>query len=272
MDKIQEQLMEIMKYTHKVCVDNDIKYGMYGGTLLGAVRHSGYIPWDDDIDLLLEQEAIEKLANIINADPLGKYKVLMPFDKDYPYFMAKIVDTSTTMLEEYFKYNPKFAIGVWVDLFAIMGLSDNDEECEQLFLEKELLYEHRYLTFNKDYAKGLKGKIKYCLFKSFPNSYYKKNNQKHCTRYPSITAERAGAINTSLVSKIMQKKWLNEVTLMDFEGEQFYGSVYYDEILKVAYGDYMTLPDEKNRVTDHHIDYCNYDLPYAEYKKQQKKR
>ena len=92
-EEIHPLLLNMLSYIDKVCRENDIKYSLIGGTLLGAIRHNGFIPWDDDIDIILDYNNYKKLINILKNKKDDKYEVLIPGESHgYPLQFAKLID------------------------------------------------------------------------------------------------------------------------------------------------------------------------------------
>ena len=99
---IQLKLLEMFKWYHEFCVDNNLKYYALGGTMLGAIRHKGFIPWDDDIDVGMPRDDYNKFIELTCNKKFGKYIVESIYDNnpDYYYGYSKLYDTSTTLIEK----------------------------------------------------------------------------------------------------------------------------------------------------------------------------
>ena len=126
MTKTQEKLFEMLKWFHNYCKENDINYYLIGGTLLGAVRHKGYIPWDDDLDVALYRDDYNKLINCMGNQVYNdSYKLEAPLSKkDYVYPFCKIYDIKTTLVE-----NTRFKTkrGIYIDIFPLDGIGNTEE-------------------------------------------------------------------------------------------------------------------------------------------------
>ena len=122
--KHQLRMLEMLKYIDSVCKKHNIKYWLCSGTLIGAVRHGGFIPWDDDIDIAMPREDYERFFVEYPLHSSGKFKLLSYRDKSsiYPFF--KVVDPRTVVFEKY--VNPRYQTGVWVDIFPLDLLPAND--------------------------------------------------------------------------------------------------------------------------------------------------
>ena len=133
MRKIQLQLLDAV---HKFCEKHSIRYCMCGGTLLGAVRHQGYIPWDDDIDIMMPRPDYMKFIQLAESEDFP-YEVLSPYKEDedklnpYIYSYCKVADPYTLMIERY--TTRKIKVKVYIDVFPIDGLPDSYEESVKLY-------------------------------------------------------------------------------------------------------------------------------------------
>lgn len=136
-DDIREIELQILNYIDEVCKDNKLRYYLLGGTLLGAIRHGGFIPWDDDIDIIMPRNDYDTLLSIIN-ETNNKYKVLAyKYKKEYYYPFAKIVDSSTMVVES--NTIATNNMGVWVDIFPIDNLP-NDKKHRKRIQDKCWMY------------------------------------------------------------------------------------------------------------------------------------
>lgn len=247
-------LDEVVNFLNK----NRIKYCLFGGTLLGAIRHQGFIPWDDDIDIAIPRPDYDKLQNIIkNNNKLGNnlyfhsYELKnlnMPFTKVYNYNI-EIFD---------WRYKDKYEKYLWIDIFPIDGLPSDEKENILLFkkrdrLKKIMMYRKmsiKYMFINKE--KVLKNIIKFIIkiiYSILPERLItskiielNKNNYEDC--------EYAGNLVWGYgVKERMDKKIFEEYIDVEFEGSTFKGLANYDKYLTNIYGDYMTLPPVDKRIT-----------------------
>ena len=137
--------MGILDSVHSFCEAHGLRYFLSSGTLIGAVRHKGYIPWDDDIDIYMPRKDYEQFLRTFK-DKTGNYRVLAPSVSEstgsdaYYYTFAKVIDTRTLMVE---KETKGFEIGVFMDIFPVDYVTDNMQERERVFKQKKLLYKIR---------------------------------------------------------------------------------------------------------------------------------
>ena len=116
LEEMRDLQLAMMDKIHEFCVERGIRYSLGGGTLLGAVRHKGYIPWDDDIDIMLPRPDYERFLKEFDG-VYPNFKVLhLNNDRTYPYLFAKVYDSRTLLVE------CRATMGVYIDVFPIDGL------------------------------------------------------------------------------------------------------------------------------------------------------
>lgn len=120
MTEIQLKLLDMLKWFHEFCIENKLRYYALGGTMLGAIRHKGFIPWDDDIDVGMPREDYDKMIELVIDKQDEKYRLEKPLqNKDFVYQYCKLYDTSTTLVENT-RYKTKR--GVYLDIFPLDGI------------------------------------------------------------------------------------------------------------------------------------------------------
>ena len=259
--EIRECSLDILIFIDKVCKEQNLKYYLAAGTLLGAIRHKGFIPWDDDIDIMMPREDYEKLIQIFPKNT--KYDFLTFHNTpNIPYAFGKIIDSRTIKNEPLRrKYQ---VIGVDIDVFPIDNYPDNLEEAK-VWCNKIKKVQHKIasiisectkrnhivhtfiisLYFSFNYFLDFIGitSVRKCILKldSLANKY---NNIS--TNYCGIAAIAAYGIK-----KRNRKIIFSESIEADFEGHKFPIPIGYDEYLTDYYGDYMKLPPIEKRKTHH---------------------
>ena len=126
---LQNLELMILKDFIKICEDNNLTYYIYGGSLLGAIRHKGFIPWDDDIDLIMFREDYEKFKKVFLSKPNEKYELLTHESHDDYFFLFSKLMLKGTKFEEWWVEQVNFNVGVNIDIFVLDDVSDNNIKC-----------------------------------------------------------------------------------------------------------------------------------------------
>jgi lipopolysaccharide cholinephosphotransferase len=263
MSELQLKLLCLLKFFHEFCVSNQIKYFALGGTLLGAVRHKGYIPWDDDIDIGIPREDYDKFIKLAKSEDLGHYQIEVPFEnKDYIYPYCKLYDTSTTLIENT-RYKTKR--GIFLDIFPLDGIGNTLEESKNNYkiINKQLnLMSTKVCAIRK--GRKLYKNVSIIIARCIPNFIYSwhkciKKIDKLSRSRPYEEFEYIGnLVGNWNYKEIAKKEWFGDGKLYDFESLKIYGPTDADSYLKNVYGDYMKLPPKEKQVTHH--DYIELDL------------
>lgn len=257
---LQEKELDMVKEFLKICEKHNLKYFMAGGTFLGAVRHKGFIPWDDDVDLGMYRDDYEKFLDIAKRELPYPYEVHTYRNcKEHHYYFSHIVDVrykvrrmgSLDKREEY----------VWIDIFPYDGLPKG--KIKPLLIYVRLLFYrfcYHMAYFDKiniarnDRAEWQKKilqilKILYKILRFDKNKWrkkiddlLKKQNMEKCDKIMSF-------MGVKLQKEIFPKKIYDD--LVDYEFEDIYmkGPVEYDKVLSQLYGDYMSLPPKEKRIS-----------------------
>lgn len=258
LDEIKKIEFEILLHIKYVCEKNNIKYTLIGGTLLGAVRHKGFIPWDDDIDIALPLPDYDRLISILKDDK--KYKLYYDFgNPSYYYDFAKLVDTKTIVFER--NKSKKDSLGVWVDIFPVIGVS-NEENFLQLDKNLRELNTKVFSSIRLNYCYD--ASIIKRIFKFFVKSYrffslkrvgtkkLKEMRDKVRRETPFSKSNLVGVVPSIYGMKtVFPKKVFDSYSSLIFEGVSFSVVDSWDYVLKQMYGDYMILPPVEERASSH---------------------
>lgn len=225
--------LEILKYVHKVCEENGLMYYLAGGTLLGAVRHKGFIPWDDDIDLVMPRKDYEKLVGIINSDKTYYKMICRDSDKNYLGVFGRVIDTRTKI-----KFKRSISeskeLGVFIDIFPMDGVGSNHQKAVRRMENMGKLY-RIFLWFRREAKNNACNRFicaKAAAFLEFLAKRYSFEESKYVAK----------VINAKASQELLERAWFQRRVLLEFEGEKFYGPEGYRFHLKCMYGDYMKLP------------------------------
>ena len=257
MNELQKKLVEMLKWFHVFCEENNLRYYIIAGTMLGAVRHGGVIPWDDDIDVGMPRADYEKLRQISNNMSRRKYIFEYPSvdKKDFPFLWGKLYDTTTTFIEKQ-RYTTKK--GIYIDIFPLDGIGNTMEEAVNNFrpIEKRLnlnsIISCAILKRRKWYKNIpiLFGRI---ISPLFVNKYkLAKNLDEMCKKFDfDSCAFVCNLMGGSGTKGIVKKEYFGTPTPIRFADTVVYGLEKPEMYLKSMYGDYMKLPPEDKRISFH---------------------
>lgn len=243
-DESKRICFEILCYFDNFCRENGIKYSLGEGTLLGAIRHKGFIPWDDDIDLLMERSEVDKFVALYK----GPYKLFVPGKhKDWWSGVVRLTDTKTYLT---FEDSNQKSHGLWIALTPIDHAPDSDVDLKKL--RKEAL--RRIIRClqkigKKEYPNIFRGIIDYFI----PISRLNKQYISTISKYNDMVTKRRLKIKLNGGFLVFPSEIMNGYTEIEFEGQKFMAISHYDEYLKIMYGDYMTPPPESERVPKHNF-------------------
>lgn len=256
--EIRQRLLGILIELNDFCEENNIHYYLCAGTLLGAIRHKGFIPWDDDIDIAMSRPFYDKLQDIARHNDVfhGHYKIVIYQNGTTHYPFMKVLDTETYTEQSY--TNETNENSLWVDIFPFDGVPADISARKHLY-HKELIVRK---TLNLTYAKIGDGKTKFKaivkpLLIPFAKLYgadrANKKIDQLCRSYGYDNAKYVGDIIWGAYnSEIMLKKNFENFVYVSFEGHKFRTMSCWDQYLTDLYGDYMQLPPKSER-ENHHL-------------------
>ena len=253
--EIKQVELQILNYVSSVCDKLGLRYYLAYGTLIGAIRHKGFIPWDDDIDIVMPRDDYNKLLSYLkNEDVSSSYKCLIPQKDGYFYEFAKIIDQSTLYSDSRTYAKPS---GLWIDIFPLDGLDKKDKLSHYilLFLNRcRVASVNRYLP-NK--TRGLMIPFVYIFWKICRLTgygFFLKKSIKISQKYKYDECDYVGyASSYPAHNKYLKKEWFRDFVYVDFENYKFKAPVGYNEYLTSQYGDYMKMPPEDRR--HNHVPY-----------------
>ena len=266
-EESKEVQLNLLKELDNFCAANDIHYSLAFGTLIGAIRHKGFIPWDDDIDLGMPRSDYQKLERIMSSMGDSRYVLETPnsLAKDFFYPYAKLYDTTTTLIEN---LKHRIVRGVFIDIFPLDGLGDSLEEAESNYKKVErkrnlLLMKTSGIRKGRDLYKNLS----VILARFLPINEKKLLHEvaEKANVYSFDEAAYGGnAFGAWRFKEIMPTRYMGKPTLYHFEHFQIYGAEHADEYLTKLYGDWRQLPPEEKRVTHHDFVECDLEHSWLE--------
>lgn len=266
---VQEKILETMKYIDKLCRENSITYYIMGGTALGAIRHGGFIPWDDDLDIFMTPDQYMRFKTIFEQENSDKF-IIQEWRTTPEYLeYAKVRMNGTTFIEENFRDRRDLHQGIYVDIMILHKVPKSS------FVQKIVYYESKFVTLYalsqrnwKPKSKGQKIVLEILRFmpcKIMAKIFYKRiyrydnlnDNYKYC--YWITPAKfRSGLFDASFFAEPID---------IPFEDTNLMGSERIKDYLEYRYGNYMKLPSKEQQEAAVHamIFDCNKD--YREYLK-----
>ena len=267
--KLKEIELEIFKHFIEICNENSLRYFVVGGTALGAVRHKGFIPWDDDIDVALPRGDYEKFLSIAQSSlPENMFLQTYITDKNYPNPFAKLRQSDTAFIE---KSTSKIKMnhGVYIDIFPLDGYSRSGIKGKLLGLKEKILK----ISVGSVFVSGNISKnkfraiVKRAIVRLLPD--YRASVRRLDTMYKKIPYEDAEIIvnfcGAWAEKEIMPKAYFGDGIEGEFEGIKVVLPEKTHEYLTALYGDYMTLPPEEERVGHHYYTVMDLEKSYKEY-------
>jgi len=260
--KLQMVELHMLKALHEICMKNGLSYYLIGGTMLGAVRHKGFIPWDDDIDVGLPREDYEIL--LANADKWFPSHLKLCHWKntaEYVYNFAKLEHLDTLLVEKPYEHLTRRG-GVFIDIFPLDGMPCGKYQRYFHFALVRFLVKFNLLmycqTSIKQVAWSKRETLKAILGKVCQLLFSRKKVHIVCEKIMALYS----MANSSFIA-IFEGNWgwrevipseaMGRPTLIDFEGFMFYSAERPDLYLAWVYGDYMRLPPVEKRCTHHNF-------------------
>ena len=256
LEELKRRQIGILDAVAAFCDDQGIRYYLSGGTLLGAVRHKGYIPWDDDIDICMMREDYEKFLRVFNGSN-ERYKVYsIENDPRFPREYGKVLDTHT-LLYEPDERGKKLCVNI--DLFVNDAAPADDRLVRQMYDRRDSLRRKKILREQSKYQKvtgfhSLWYYIRGVFRRLVPERYYVRQLVKNARSCGDPNSEYVGDFCGYYHGQPrvkVRRELFSDSTLLEFEGKRYKAPAGYDAWLTALYGDYMTLPPEKDRVSHH---------------------
>lgn len=270
--QLQLRLLDILMVIHDMCETHGLRYYLIDGSLLGAVRHGGFIPWDDDMDIGMPRDDYEALIKHSKEWLPYPYEfVCFENDPHYPLHFGKIQDASTTLIERIHLY---YLGGIYVDVFPIDGapegkLSQHFYQIKYNYLRKAL-----YFLFRDPYrhGHGPSSWVPLLARRIYTLQGLQERTKRHMMKF-DFNSCRLAAVNHNdgLGSMVDKDQVLGNPTPVEFEHKQVWGMKDNDAYLTQLFGDYMT-PPPPDKIHQHNFYFMDLNLPYREFDDSQIKR
>lgn len=261
LDEIQQISLDILQDVHEFCVKNNIRYTLQGGTLLGAVRHHGFIPWDDDVDIAMPRPDYERFIHsysssngykLFSRELNSKTKVYLPF--------CRVCEMKRTFVDCTGLPWTSERTGVWIDVFPLDGIEKSKEDWNKRYKRMYSLWKlglwYRRAKRPFLWYPTLTSKGTWLISKMFSAVVSVSVIDKHiicCRSVPFDSSEKY--INAAYMAyglrEIHSTNLLDNMVLLPFCKREFYAMADYDKALTEKFGDYMQLPPIEKRVASH---------------------
>lgn len=253
--EIQSYMLENLKIVSRICDANNLKYWLMYGTLIGAIRSKGFIPWDDDLDIMMPREDYDKFINLIINDST----ILEPFElinvttnSDYIYGISRVSNPKFSL--DYYNAS-NYGLGIFIDIYPMDGFGKSKRSANRWRRKMKRIIR----------CIGYAGVENHIIYDKFPKIIFQKvfslyfHNRlalPYINKINKIARKRKIAdcnyVGCTVWEKtIFQKEWFEKLELVYFEDSQFYIPSDYDKILRFSYGDYMKLPPKEDRIGHH---------------------
>lgn len=256
-DELKQLQIEILNVVHEFCVENNINYFLDCGTLIGAIRHKGYIPWDDDIDVGMLRVEYEKFVRLFNTNVRNKrYKLLcVEIDDTYSYAFGKVIDTETVLYEPD-KQGKKIAVNV--DVFPYDNASNDNTKVKLHYKKRDFwralnIAHSQRNDVEKGFLRALAFNTLHLLTIPFSKNYFARKMSNNAQRYNHSETGRVGNF-TGYTVMICDKDVFSSYIDWEFERKKYKIPIGYDKWLKASYGDYMRIPPPEKRQSTHHFE------------------
>lgn len=249
--EMKKLMLDIMSSIDEYCRKNGLRYTLAYGTLIGAIRHKGYIPWDDDIDIWMPRPDYMKFMKEFSHPYFKAY--CAEYTPEWDHFIAKVCDDRTIIDEG---HGDK--CGVYVDVFPVDGWPDNEKDIKKHYakvMRRLRMWSSLHYTQHLKICRfnGLSKNIKIVVSK-FLGLF---SNSTHALRKMLDSKTKYSYENSSKVGSLTCGNWavprcyFDKLIETEFEGRLYLVSEQYDALLRAVFGDYMQLPPEDERVSNH---------------------
>lgn len=242
----------VLKKFDEICSEHNLKYSLAYGTLIGAVRHSGFIPWDDDIDVIMPRDDYEKLLALKYDD--GDYEIKScRYSDNYYYMFAKMIDKHTCLIEDHIDNKD---MGVYIDIFPYDRVSPDSQDFESLVNKCAKFKQFSDHLISSGKRKDSESALHH-IVKRVVQSVMKPLRKTIINKFDRSMSKSTGdhclnlIYNDTYKGNLFSADLWNDLIEVDFEGLKMKAFRDYDQILTKKYGDYMQLPPEEERIGHH---------------------
>lgn len=252
-DELKKIQLKILDHVVEFCEKHDIQYWLDSGTLLGAVRHQGYIPWDDDIDIGMLRPDFDKFLSCFNQSNKRYKACCIENQREFYFAYCKVLDTKTVLYEP--DEDGGVKISVNIDVFVYDNAPDNNMQLEMMFIKRNIYRNLNLLRTlhhkpNGNFMRRFWIGFLRLVLKPFPKSYFVKKIVQNSKKYKNTNTKRIGNF-TGYMKMSCSKRVFKDFVEVKFEGKYYKAPMGYDEYLKAFYNNYMQLPPLEKQVSSH---------------------
>lgn len=262
LSRLQKEILSILDDFIRICEDYHLEYFGIAGTGIGAIRHGGFIPWDDDIDIAMPRKDFEKLLKIVEKKMGDRYLILNAKNyPNYPLMTTRLVKRDTVFIEEVMK-DVDCPFGIFLDLYVLDNVADQPflyqlQSWTAWFFSKLMIL--RSISRPTLQQRGLKARLIWAvcgmvhqgmkLLRISPE-FLRDCCEAECRRYNKKKTNRMAFLpDTSPYWNVVDKRSYHPLKKLDFEGRRMNFPANIEEMLTSMYGDFMQLPPEDKRKT-----------------------
>ena len=283
--KTQDAALKVLMHFKYLCEKYCLKYFAIGGTCIGAIRHKGFIPWDDDIDVAMPVDDYYRFIDLCQTELKYPYEIITPNNiRHYSSMYIKLQDVSTTFIDSFAAdYSDRYS-GIYIDIFPLYGLPESKAEQEKIIRRNEMLKKiNLKLRFPLLSEYRIKGRIIWLLLiplRQIVPFYWATDKQQELFKnFQFYFSEKIyfpwravpGSIGSGTYKNVFYYEDFSQAIEVPFEDTTIAVPIGYDRYLTMDFGDYMTLPPETSRMPGHPKAIVDLDRPFAYYKELKEK-
>ena len=264
-------LLDMLQVVDAICQKHNIRYTLFAGTALGAVRHQGFIPWDDDLDIVMLRSDYDRFLEIAETElDQEKYYLQKEFSAHWPMFFSKLRKNNTACIERYIPKDDETHQGIYIDIFPCDNLSDSCVIRKIQFLASKVviaksLDRRGYLT------DSILKKVFIAVCRCLPLRLMYKITCANNSKNTKFVHTFLGA-SSKYKKSVYPREWFTNISYMKFADKEYPVSAHYDALLTQLYGDYMTPHTPDERKCKVHADLVDTEKSYTEYLEWQKQQ
>lgn len=247
MGELREKQMQILDYVAQFCDEHGIRYIIEGGTMLGAIRHGGYIPWDDDIDVGMLREDYQRFIELFSQEAKDGYVfACSETTEGWHLPFGKVMDTNTLLVQD--GHN----LGINIDIFPYDDAPEDPQVMKKMYDTRDRLKVLNAIQCSKEKPSGnlIKRLAVYgvrAALHCFPEYYFIRRIEKSAQRFNGKGYKNLGMFTGESRITTCKKEWIQERTMVPFENRKYKVPVNYDGWLRSFFGEYMELPPVEKR-------------------------